>query len=383
MPHTAFDRRPGPVARIPGGAAFRETGPDGEERWRPGAPFLRNAWYLAGFVQEFVHGLLARTILEEPIVFFRAADGTIAALEDRCPHVGAPLSLGTLKGGQVECGYHGMMFDGAGRCTAIPGQDKIPQQACVYRYPLVQRFEHLWIWMGDPALADEAAIPDFAEDDEFFAWPRRQGTIPMDCNYSLMIQNLMDLTHLAYVHADSIGGDPIDHTVDTVTPRFTDAGVAFMRHMRSVAPPGRYLARFGRDERLDRWSHFEFLAPAVVRQNTGWGPVGTRAIEDMTGVLRDKMIHGITPATASTSYYFYDAADGAEPDHDLARQRLAVLDKIIGEDVSMVEGQQQRLEGIDPQTLLAIRSDRPRLMMVEDLDRRIRREMESRALATA
>ena len=141
MPHTAVDRRPAPVTRIPGGAAFRETGPDGEERWRPGAPFLRNAWYLAGFVQEFVQGLLARTILEEPIVFFRAADGTIAALEDRCPHVGAPLSLGSLKGGQVECGYHGMMFDGSGRCTAIPGQDKIPPQACVYRYPLVQRFE--------------------------------------------------------------------------------------------------------------------------------------------------------------------------------------------------------------------------------------------------
>lgn len=367
-------RRPEPVRRIPAGAAFREIGPDGE-RWRPGAPFLRNAWYLAGFAQEFAQGLVARTILEEPILFFQDANGAIAALEDRCPHVGAPLSLGALKGGQVECGYHGMVFDGEGRCTAIPGQERIPSEACVYRYPLVRRAEHVWIWMGDPALADEHPVPDFDEDDEFFTWPRRQGTIPMDCNYSLMVQNLMDLTHLAYVHADSIGGDPLDHTVDKVTTRRTGQGMAFLREMRSVAPPARFVQRFGEEVRLDRWSDFEFVAPAVVRQNTGWGRVGTRTIEDRRGDFRDKMLHAITPATASSSYYFYDAADGADPDHDKARARLVILDKIIGEDVTIVEAQQQRLEGVDPRALVAIRSDRPRLMMIEELDRRLREEL--------
>ncbi len=374
----AADRRPAGPQRIPGGGAFRESN-GGETVWRPGHPFLFDAWYLAGYESEFASGMIARTILDQPILFFRDADGKVAALEDRCPHVGAPLSLGTLEDGAVRCGYHGMVFEGSGRCTHIPGQDKIPPEACVYRYPIRQRAEHVWIWMGDAAKAADHPLPDFAEDDTFFSWPRYQGLLEMECNYSLMLQNLMDLTHLAYVHADSIGGNPADHAVDKVTPRKTENGVAFLRELREVDAPGRYTERFGRAEKLDRWSEFEFVAPAVIRQNSGWGPAGTRVIEERGGILLDKMLHAITPATASRSYYFFHAADGADPDHDRARERLSKLPKIILEDIAVTEAQQRRLEGVDPRSLVAIRSDRPRLMMIEDLDRRIRQEQAARA----
>lgn len=374
----SVDRRPANVERTPSGGAFRE-GTNRESRWRPGHPFLFNAWYLAGYRSEFDTGLTARTILDQPILFFRDRQGGVAALEDRCPHVGAPLSMGTLTDGAVRCGYHGMVFDAGGQCIEIPGQAKIPAQACVHNYPVRQRAEHVWIWMGDPAQASEHPLPDFAEDDEFFAWPRYQGLLEMECNYSLMLQNLMDLTHLAYVHADSIGGNPADHATDRVTPRKTENGVGFLRELREVDAPGRYIERFGSDEKLDRWSDFEFIAPAVIRQQSGWGPVGTGVIEKRTGVLRDKMLHAITPATASRSYYFFHAADWADPDHDRARARLAGLCKIIREDIAVAEAQQLRLEGVDPRDLVAIRSDRPRLMMIEDLDRKIRLEQASRA----
>jgi vanillate O-demethylase monooxygenase subunit len=196
-----------------------------------------------------------------------------------------------------------------------------------------------------------------------------------------MIQNLMDLTHLAYVHADSIGGDPADHAADKVEVARTPTGIRFVREMRSVTAPGRYVARFGRADRLDRWSELEYVAPAVVRQNSGWGRIGCEVIERRQGALRDKMLHAITPATEDSSYYFYDAADGAEPDPARATEGLSGLRKIILEDVAMVEAQQVRLEGVDPRKLLAIRSDRARLMMMQELDRRC--EEESRRGMTA
>ncbi|MBL8549390.1 MAG: Rieske 2Fe-2S domain-containing protein [Hyphomonadaceae bacterium] len=363
------DRRPAPpsIREIRDGA-WRES-EDGA--WRPGAPHIRNAWHLACFAHELDAGILARTLLDEPVVLFRRGDGRVAALEDRCPHVGAPLSRGKLVGANIQCGYHGLAFDADGRCVEIPGQEIIPPAACVHAYPIEVRAEHVWIWMGDPQLAASHAVPDFGGDDDFFRWPRHQGVIPMRCNYSLMIQNLMDLTHLAYVHADSIGGDAADHATDEVSVSRTETGMRFVRTMRNVAPPGRYVARFGSAERLDRWSEFEFVAPAVVRQNSGWGRVGTGVIEERGGDLKDKMLHAITPSTASSSFYFYDGADGAEPDPARAKQRLSVLDKIIQEDVDMVEAQQARLEGVDPRTLIAVRSDKARLLMMKELQRRV------------
>lgn len=359
---------------LPDDAPDRRDSAANAHRTRPGQGMARNAWYMAAFAHELDARILARTILEIPIVLFRAPGGEVAALEDRCPHVGAPLSLGRLKGLGVQCGYHGMVFDHLGQCTEIPGQAKIPAKACVRSFPVATRFEHVWIWMGDPAQAGGTPLPDFEVDDAYFRWPRYRDMIPFKGNYSLMIQNLMDLTHLGYVHQGSIGGDPVDHARDEVDVKRTPEGVTFLRKMRDVAAPRRYVERFGSAERLDRWSEFEYLAPSVVRQNSGWGPVDGRVIEDRGGVLKDKMLHAITPSTIDSSYYFWDGADGAEPDRERAMERLAKIGPIIMEDVVMIEAQQQRLEGIDPRTLVAIRSDRPRLMMMEELERRVRQE---------
>src|ERR1700679_24144 len=83
------------------------------------ATYLRNNWYQAAWASELSDAPLARTLLDEPIVFFRTGAG-IAALQDRCPHRFAPLSAGRFQGGTVRCGYHGLTFDGSGRCVHNP-----------------------------------------------------------------------------------------------------------------------------------------------------------------------------------------------------------------------------------------------------------------------
>ncbi len=124
--------------------------------------FLRNAWYVAAWADEVVADRpFGRTLLDEPVVLFREAGGAPVALEDRCCHRHYPLSRGRMVDGALECGYHGLTFDGTGKCIRIPAQTAIPESACVRRYPVVERNKWIWIWMGDPALADPAQICDF------------------------------------------------------------------------------------------------------------------------------------------------------------------------------------------------------------------------------
>ena len=125
-----------------------------------GRPFPLNAWYPAAWGHEIERALAARTICGHDIVLYRRADGAVAALEDACWHRLLPLSMGRLVGDQVVCGYHGLVFNSAGRCTHMPAQKTINPSACVRSYPVVKRHRLIWVWPGDPALADPAAMPE-------------------------------------------------------------------------------------------------------------------------------------------------------------------------------------------------------------------------------
>ena len=122
--------------------------------------WLKNCWYVIAWEHEIGPGVLfARTVLNEPIVVFRAFKGALAALEDRCCHRHAPLSKGRLEGDCMRCGYHGLKFDGAGQCVEVPGMDRAPPQARVRSYPVRVHNAWVFVWMGDPAKADEAMLP--------------------------------------------------------------------------------------------------------------------------------------------------------------------------------------------------------------------------------
>ena len=180
-------------------------------------PYPLNAWYPAAWSHEIKPALLARTVCGRDVVLFRRSDGAVAALEDACWHRLLPLSMGRLINDQIVCGYHGLVFNSAGRCTHMPAQQTINPSACVRAYPVVERHRLIWIWPGDPALADPAEAPDFHWNDGE-EWIGEGGVFAsLKCDWRLVVDNLMDLTHETYVHSGSIGHDAIVDTPFEVT----------------------------------------------------------------------------------------------------------------------------------------------------------------------
>ena len=168
--------------------------------------FLKNCWYVAAWDHELIDGkLLPRTLLEERVLLYKGESGKVVALKDRCCHRGAPLSLGRLEGDCVRCMYHGLKFDATGKCIQIPGQDHIPAKLGVRSYPVVERDHLIWIWMGDPELANEDDILDFPYLREP-QWKGIPGYLHYDANYLLIVDNLSDFAHLAFVHTKTLGG---------------------------------------------------------------------------------------------------------------------------------------------------------------------------------
>ena len=240
-----------------------------------GKPFPLNAWYPAAWGHEVGRALMARTICEKDIVLYRRTDGAVAALEDACWHRLLPLSLGRLVGDQVMCGYHGLVFNSVGRCTFMPAQKTINPSACVRAFPVVEKHRLIWVWPGDPALADPALMPDFHWNDGV-EWKGEGGTfVSLKCDWRLVVDNLMDLTHETYVHSDSIGHDAILDTPFDVT--HGDNSATMTRWMIDIEPPPFWGKQLGRPGNVDRWQIVTFLAPAVVIGDVGVAPTGTGA----------------------------------------------------------------------------------------------------------
>ncbi|MEP7282872.1 MAG: Rieske 2Fe-2S domain-containing protein, partial [Rubrivivax sp.] len=158
--------------------------------------FVKNAWYVAATPNEIDDKPLGRRICGEPIVFYRADGGRVAALEDWCPHRGTPLSLGRVVEGRLICGYHGLEMGSDGKTIAMPGQ-RVRGFPPIRQFPVLERHGFIWVWPGDPALATPEALPalHWADDPE---WAYGGGLYHVACDYRLMIDNLMDLTHETY-----------------------------------------------------------------------------------------------------------------------------------------------------------------------------------------
>jgi vanillate O-demethylase monooxygenase subunit len=236
---------------------------------------LRNAWYIGAWADELDDKPLARRICGDPVVLFRDGSGKAAALADRCCHRAAPLHLGSIVEAGIQCGYHGLVFNAAGRCVTIPGQKQIPQDAQVRSYPTVEKDQLVWLWMGDPALADQIKIVDFPYHNDPAHWPNKHSVYPIKGNYMLMVDNLMDLTHLGYLHARTVGGNPGAHVEADMKTVRTSTGLKFTRWMRNSLPPPSYVKAGGFQGRVDRCQEFEFVAPNTILQWTGATDAGT------------------------------------------------------------------------------------------------------------
>jgi phenylpropionate dioxygenase-like ring-hydroxylating dioxygenase large terminal subunit len=339
--------------------------------------FLRNAWYVAAWANELGGTPLGRTLLNEPVVLFRDTDGKVAALEDRCCHRGAALSMGVLAEAGLQCGYHGLTFNGEGRCVLIPGQSKIPDRARIRSYPVVEKNEFVWIWMGEPDQAAPELIVDYPYNEDHVNWPHNHAMMAVQCNYQLLIENLMDLTHLGYVHTKTIGGDPRAHVEAQMKVTRTEYGIKYIRWMLNAEPPPTYKSAIGFKGRIDRWQEFEYYAPSNVLQYVGALDAGTGAYDQgkRDGGFALRVFHAITPETDDTSFYFWTAANGYRRDDPQANADVvAQITFTFDEDKLIIEAQQKRLKGHDPGRQIDIDSDGPRLQMHRHLCKLIEAE---------
>jgi vanillate O-demethylase monooxygenase subunit len=332
--------------------------------------FVRNVWYIASWADELGEAPVARRICNEPIVLFRDKAGTAAAIADRCCHRATPLSLGEVVDGGLQCGYHGMVFDKTGACVLIPGQDHIPANARVPAYPVVERDNLIWVWIGEAEKADPSLVVDLSYHNDTAHWPHRHGTYDIAGNYLLMVDNLMDLTHLGYVHKKTIGGNPAAHVGAKMDVVRTQGGLKYTRWMLDSLPPPTYVAAYGFKGRVDRWQEFDFVAPSTIRQWTGAKDAGTGAPEGNTdGGFQFKVLHSITPETETTCRYYFATANGWAPENDEASDQFFTASAAtFAEDKDVIEAQQKRLEEFGEDWLVPMVSDVARVQMRRIID---------------
>jgi phenylpropionate dioxygenase-like ring-hydroxylating dioxygenase large terminal subunit len=335
--------------------------------------FIRNCWYVAAFGDEVSNRPLGRRILGEDLVLFRQSNGAVAALEDRCSHRGLPLSLGELNGDLIRCNYHGLEYDCSGKCVFIPGQKAIPSAARVKSYPICERGRAIWIWMGNPEKADESAIPAFPWfDDPGWAWKGKP--FPIKCNYEMLNDNLLDLSHLAYVHRRTLGGEPETHFNAQMETTRTERTVKVVRRMPDCEPPPTYSRMVELKGRVDRWQEIEFF-PGLITLYSGGVDAGTGAYEGRReGGFQLRLFDAVTPESETTTLNLFCCGHNFRVNEPEATNLLfAEFENVLGEDIRVLEAQQARLGDSSGHSFVNIVADAPGI-----LARRLLAEMGAR-----
>lgn len=322
----------------------RRAGPNGG--YFPPA-FLKNCWYVAMWAEELAPGqLAARKIINESLVFLRKEDGSVLAMDNRCPHRFAPLHMGkVLPGDKIQCPYHGLQFDAAGECVHNPhGAGTIPARARVRTYPVVEKHLCLWVWMGDRA-PDESKIPDFGILDRApKAHMTRPDGIRVRAHYQLVVDNLLDLSHAMYLH------DGILATADSANAeiKIAEAGdsVTVGRYAYGVPIVGLHKVYWLHDGPGDRFSEIRWDAPGALLLRQGVCSPGT---ESTTG-SGYYGVHMLTPETESTTVYHFIALrfgvhtppeDDEQINERIAKTRLFAFAE---QDAPIIEAQQRNID---------------------------------------
>ena len=322
--------------------------------------FAKNAWYVACTPEEIEGKPLGRRICGEPIAFFRGPEGRVAAVEDFCPHRGAPLSLGTVQAGLLVCGYHGLAMGCDGKAVSMPCQ-RVRGIPAVKAYPVAERYGYVWVWPGDAGEADAETIPvpAWAGRDD---WAVGGGIFNIKCDYRLLVDNLMDLTHETYVHATSIGQKEIDEAPPET--RIDGDVVTTARQMHGIKAPPFWqsaMAANGLDPQadVDRWQVCRFVPPSNVLIDVGVALAGRGGYEAPPEVKASGIVVDyITPETETSCWYFWGMARHFKVDDaaltNTIRDNQA---KIFTEDLEMLERQQLNLTAHPQRNLLKLNID--------------------------
>jgi len=313
--------------------------------------YVRNCWYVIAWDYELdARSAIARTILSEPIVLYRTSTGVPVAMEDRCCHRFAPLSKGRVEGDAIRCMYHGLKFNSEGVCVEIPGQTAIPRVARVKSYTVKESHSWIWIWMGDPAIADESLIPTTVglADPK---WTFRSGQMDYQAYYQLLNDNLTDFTHLSYVHASSFGA-PADFALTRPNMERLDRGLRFWRWIDNPSRPPLDPKAPAPSDEVDSWQSYDYLVPGILIMYSAVFAKGTadrlqRRHPDASAVpLTERFTsQAVTPTTDRTTRYFFSTGTRAGEDSETQVDRmLAIANMAFEEDKQMIEAQQRIID---------------------------------------
>lgn len=334
--------------------------------------YLRNCWYLAAWADEIrPDEKFVRRILNEPVFFYRDEAGAVIALRDRCPHRFAPLSMGRVENGAVYCGYHGIGFSGTGQCIHNP-HGPIVSSLSVRAYPVREAYRGIWIWMGDPSLAEGTELPDLSFFNDVPETAFSTGYLRGEANYMLFVDNILDLTHTDYLHPDTLGGGSYTRERAKVSER--ENGLSLQWHCWNEVPQPIQRINGLTADRADSWTEIEWTAPSIMTLRNGAVPAGTPREEGKNFLVA----HIMTPETETTTHYLFAATrdfaiEDAEMNARIAANRAAIFTK---EDRPMIEAQQDRMDGEDFWALdpVLLRSDEGAVRARRKLDAMIRAE---------
>jgi vanillate O-demethylase monooxygenase subunit len=308
---------------------------------------LREAWTMAGWADELPStGLLARRFLDEPVVLFRDGAGEPAALADRCPHRFVPLSRGCHANGVVRCAYHGLAFDGRGHCVHNPhGDGAIPPGAQVRRYPVLERYGALWIWMGTPERADPAALPDLGASLDPSTRIVGKDYLLARAHYQLEIDNILDLSHIEFLHGDTLGSDAVRRAETRVLQEGRTVHSLRLTRGEIVSPALAEAYGIPADRPVDRWLDVRYEVPGQLELWSGWAATGSDDPRRSGRAL--PFVHLFTPETATTTHYWfatsYPRRMGAEGERRAQRDIAFLRGPFEREDLPVLEAQQQAL----------------------------------------
>jgi vanillate O-demethylase monooxygenase subunit len=346
-------------------------------------PFLQNAWYPAGWDTELPAGKpLGRTFLNQRVAMFRDSRGVAHAVADRCPHRFAPLSMGTVVGDRLKCPYHGLEFDAAGACAHNPhGNGAIPGAAQVRSYPMVERHSVLWIWMGDATRADESLVPDFAASMDPAKRHVGKDYLLARAHYQLETDNIMDLSHIEFLHPGSLGSDAIKRAQSEVVQ---DGVTIYSRRLTHAERlPEALESGYGipQGQLVDRWLDVRWNAPASMELWVGVAPTGS---EDARKVgKRIPFVHLFTPETDTTTHYWFSTSYPrrmGEEGERRAREDVKFLrGPFESEDLPMLEAQQRAIGDQDFWSLkpVLLAGDAAAVRARRVLDAMIKKEQDS------
>ena len=319
--------------------------------------WVTNAWYVAAWDAEVDQSPMARTICGVPMMFYRRLDRQIVALRDACPHRMLPLSMGIREGDSIRCRYHGLKLGADGVAEEMPIRtDPVNRKICAESYVTHEQHRFVWVWIGAKELADPALIPDLWPCSAP-GWTFDGGYSSIACDYRLMIDNLMDLTHETYVHSSSIG--QVEIMESPIETRVSGEQIFVSRWMPGVEAPPFWRGALKQDGLVDRWQICQFMLPAAVLIDVGVAPVGAGAtLESHDQGVRGVVVDFMTPEADGRLHYFW----GMARNFDLADTGFTARFKrqqggVFAEDAEILEAQQAAINANPDLTLAAYRID--------------------------